>query len=145
MPKPFYVKRLFLDNPLPLSLGSVATFLILRKNSRHRDLTENSTFDSEAFRHAGFLRNRNFYARIKSLQHFRRLGLLQQSGQLERLMRSGLRHCQAFAVLDAHAAGELEPVSVRRWGADLVFGRLWQESGIAEGLRSLLGRPAVRV
>ena len=53
-------------------------------------------------------------------------------------MRSGLRHCQAFAVLDARAAGELEPVSVRRWGADLVFGRLWQESGIAEGLRSLL-------
>jgi hypothetical protein len=34
--------------------------------------------------------------------------------------------------------GELEPVSVRRWGPDLVFGRLWQESGIAEGLRSLL-------
>jgi hypothetical protein len=67
-----------------------------------------------------------------------RLDLLQASGQLERLMRSGLRHCQAFAVLDAHAAGELEPVSVRRWGADLVFGRLWQESGMAEGLRSLL-------
>jgi hypothetical protein len=67
-----------------------------------------------------------------------RLDLLQQSGQLERLMRSGLRHCQAFAVLDAHAAGELEPVSVRRWGPDLVFGRLWQESGILEGLRALL-------
>jgi hypothetical protein len=67
-----------------------------------------------------------------------RLDLLQQSGQLERLMRSGLRHCQAFAVLDAHAAGELEPVSVRRWGPDLVFGRLWQESGIREGLRALL-------
>ena len=67
-----------------------------------------------------------------------RLDLLQASGQLERLMRSGLRHCQAFAVLDAHAAGELEPVSVRRWGPDLVFGRLWQESGILEGLRALL-------
>src|SRR5258705_11488419 len=35
-----------------------------------------------------------------------RLDLLEASGQLERLMRSGLRHCQSFAVLDAHAAGE---------------------------------------
>jgi hypothetical protein len=65
-----------------------------------------------------------------------RLDLLQASGQLERLLRSGLRHCQAFAVLDAHAAGELEPVSVLRLGADLVFGRLWQESGLPEALRA---------
>jgi hypothetical protein len=67
-----------------------------------------------------------------------RLDLLQQSGQLERLMRSGVRHCQSFAVLDAHAAGQMEPVSVRRIGPDLVFGRLWQESGMPEVLRSLL-------
>jgi hypothetical protein len=67
-----------------------------------------------------------------------RLDLLQASGQLERLMRSGLRHCQAFAVLDAHAAGELEPVSVLRLGADLVFGRLWHESGLPEAVRALL-------
>jgi hypothetical protein len=32
----------------------------------------------------------------------------------------------------------LEPVSVLRLGADLVFGRLWQESGIAVVLHSLL-------
>jgi hypothetical protein len=70
---------------------------------------------------------------------------LQQSGQLERLMRSGVRHCQSFAVLDAQAAGQMEPVSVRRIGPDLVFGRLWQESGIPEVLRSLLGRPPLRL
>jgi hypothetical protein len=34
-----------------------------------------------------------------------RLELLEASGQLERLMRSGLRHCESFAVLDAHALG----------------------------------------
>jgi Transposase DDE domain len=67
-----------------------------------------------------------------------RLDLLQASGQLERLMRSGLRHCEAFAVLDAQAAGQMEPVSVRRLGPDLVFGRLWQESGLPEVLRALL-------
>jgi hypothetical protein len=40
-----------------------------------------------------------------------RLDLLQASGQLERLMRSGLRHCQSFTVIDAHAAGEIQPVT----------------------------------
>jgi Transposase DDE domain len=67
-----------------------------------------------------------------------RLDLLQASGQLDRLMRSGVRHCQSFAVLDAHAAGETQPVAVRGIGPDLVFGRLWQESGIPEALGALL-------
>src|SRR5437868_5285644 len=67
-----------------------------------------------------------------------RLDLLEASGQLERLMRSGLRHCQSFAVIDAHAAGEIQPVAIRRIGPDLVFGRLWKESGIPEVLRSVL-------
>ena len=31
-----------------------------------------------------------------------------------------------------------KPVAVRRLGPDLVFGRLWQESGIPEALRPLL-------
>ena len=67
-----------------------------------------------------------------------RLDLLEVSGQLERLMRSGLRHCESFAVLDAHAAGEIDPVAIRRIGPDLVFARLWKESGISDVLRSLL-------
>ena len=67
-----------------------------------------------------------------------RLDLLQQSGQLDRLMRSGLRHCEGLAVLDAHAAGETQPVAVRKIGPDLVFGRLWQDSGIPEALCALL-------
>jgi hypothetical protein len=67
-----------------------------------------------------------------------RLDVLQQSGQLDRLMRSGVRHCEGLAVLDAHGAGETQPVAVRRIGPDLVFGRLWQESGLPEALRALL-------
>jgi hypothetical protein len=34
---------------------------------------------------------------------------LEANGQLKRLMPSGLRHCESFAVIDAHAAGEIEP------------------------------------
>ena len=63
---------------------------------------------------------------------------LKASGRLDALMRSGLRHCENFAVIDAHKAGETEPVAVRRIGPDLVFARLWKESGIQEALQSTL-------
>ena len=58
-----------------------------------------------------------------------RLDLLEVSGQLERIMRSGLRHSESFAVIDAHAAGEIDPVAIRRIGPDLVFARLWKKVG----------------
>src|SRR5512136_2937851 len=55
-----------------------------------------------------------------------RLDLLQATGQLDTLLRSGLRFCEKVAVIDAHAAGQTEAVSVQRVGPDLVFGRLWE-------------------
>jgi hypothetical protein len=67
-----------------------------------------------------------------------RLDLLEQSGQLDRLMRSGLRYCESLAVIDAHAAGQVEPIAIHRIGPDLVFARLWKESGIPEVLRLVL-------
>jgi len=67
-----------------------------------------------------------------------RLDALQQGGHLDALLSSGARFCQNIAVLDAHAAGKTEPVAVRRIGPDLVFGRLWEETGIAAVLKSLL-------
>jgi hypothetical protein len=67
-----------------------------------------------------------------------RLDVLQASGQLDRLLRSGLRYCEQIRVLDAHAAGETKPVTLRKIGPELVFGRLWQECGIGEILRSAL-------
>ena len=67
-----------------------------------------------------------------------RLDELKASGRLDALMRSGLRHCENLAVIDAHAAGRTEPVTVLRIGPELVFGRLWRESGIQEVVQSLL-------
>src|SRR6202790_5477574 len=67
-----------------------------------------------------------------------RLDLLEASGQLERLIRSGLRHCESFAVIDVDGGGEVEPGAIRRIGPDLVFARLWKESVIPDVLRSLL-------
>src|SRR5881628_3151046 len=67
-----------------------------------------------------------------------RLDALQASGQLESLLRSGLRFCEKLAVIDAHAAGQTQPVAVRRVGPHLVFGRLWQELEIGSILQRLL-------
>ena len=68
-----------------------------------------------------------------------RLDVLQQSGQLDSLLRSGLRFCKKIKVLDAHAAGETQPVSIRKIGPDLVFGRLWKSMGFEEIVRDLAG------
>jgi hypothetical protein len=67
-----------------------------------------------------------------------RLDELKASGRLEALIRSGMRHCERFALIDAHAAGETQAVTVQRIGPDLVFGRLWKECGIQEVIQSLL-------
>lgn len=67
-----------------------------------------------------------------------RLDVLQASGQLEGLLRSGLRFCEQMAVIDAHAAGQTEPVAVQRVGPDLVFGRLWENLQLPAILRRTL-------
>lgn len=67
-----------------------------------------------------------------------RLDLLQASGAFDSLMRSGARFCEKIAVIDAHAAGETEAVGVWRLGPDLVFSRLWQQTGIASALQGQL-------
>jgi len=69
-----------------------------------------------------------------------RLDVLEQSGQLDSLLRSGLRFCKKIKVLDAHAAGETGPVSIRKIGPDLVFGRLWKSMGFGEILLGLAGK-----
>jgi len=66
-----------------------------------------------------------------------RLDVLQESGQLDSLLRSGLRFAQKVKVIDAHAKGEVKPVSIRKAGANLVFGRLWKSMGFSEIVRQL--------
>jgi hypothetical protein len=69
-----------------------------------------------------------------------RLDVLQASGQLERLLRSGLRFSKRLRVLDAHAAGETKPVAITKIGPDLVFGRLWVELGLQEIIGEMLSQ-----
>ena len=85
----------------------------------------------ESFREQGQVRQR-------VLGTVGRLDVLQASGQLDALMRSGLRFCEKLAVIDAHAAGQTEPVQVQRVGPDLVFGRLWEELHLGKIIKRAL-------
>jgi hypothetical protein len=86
-----------------------------------------------------FRQGRQVHQRV--LTTLGRLDTLQNAGQLDALMRSGLRFCQKLAVLDAHAAGQTEAAQFQRVGPDLVFGRLWEELQLGRILhRSLQGR-----
>lgn len=78
------------------------------------------------------------HVRQRVLSTLGRLDLLQSSGQFDALLRSGARFSKNLAVIDAHAAGQTEPVAVHRIGPDLVFGRLWKELGIEAALRQQL-------
>ena len=64
-----------------------------------------------------------------------RVDILQASGQFDSLIRSGARFCEKVTVLDAHAAGETRPVRIASIGPDLVFARLWEQTGIGPAVR----------
>ena len=64
---------------------------------------------------------------------------LRESGQLERLLRSGARFAAKAIVVDAVAAGEVTASAARRIGPALVFERLWEEAGCRKVVEDLAG------
>ena len=64
---------------------------------------------------------------------------LRESGQLERLLRSGARFAEKAIVVDSLAAGSVAAGSARRIGPALVFERLWEETGCRDVVESLAG------
>lgn len=93
-----------------------------------------------AYSYLQIVRSQREGARVQQhvLATLGRLDVLQATGQLDRLLRSGLRHCEKIRVLDAHAAGQTEAVSIRSIGPHLVFSRLWEELGLPSILKKLL-------
>lgn len=69
-----------------------------------------------------------------------RLDRLQESGDLEQVIRQLVDHCPGVRLLQAEAAGSLQATSDKVWGPALIFERLWDELG----LRTLLKRLAAR-
>jgi hypothetical protein len=70
-----------------------------------------------------------------------RLDELEESGQLDSLLRSGAKFAESALVLSAHQRGELLRVATTRIGPGLIFERLWKESGCKAAMeRALRGR-----
>ena len=76
--------------------------------------------------------------RQRTLLTLGRLDVIQASGQMDGLMRSGLRFCRKLAAIDAGEKGQSEMVETIRIGPDLVFGRLWECLGMKAELQGLL-------
>ena len=64
---------------------------------------------------------------------------LQESGQLERLLRSGARFAGKAMVLSAIADDSAMKIASRRLGPALVFERLWEETGCRAVIEQLCG------
>src|SRR6201984_2627499 len=65
---------------------------------------------------------------------------LQESGQLERLVRSGARFAAKAMVLSAVSNDAAIEIAVRRIGPALVFERLWEETGCRAVISELAGK-----
>jgi hypothetical protein len=76
--------------------------------------------------------------RQRTLMTVGRLDVLQASGQMEALIRSGMRFCEKLAVIDAAENMRGDGAATVRIGPDLVFGRLWERMGIGAELQALL-------
>ena len=63
---------------------------------------------------------------------------VEDSDLLDGLIASAARHSRRSVVLSSFYRGELPELRRRSIGPDLVFGRLWQETGCRDVLRSLL-------
>ena len=68
-----------------------------------------------------------------------RLDDLQQSGQLERLLRSGARFADKAILVEAVASGDVAASAARRIGPALAFERLWEETGCRAVVENLAG------
>ena len=67
-----------------------------------------------------------------------RLDQLQANGQIDGLLASGARFAEKILVLTEHRQDHLPVIRTRRWGAPLVFEKLWQETGCQAAIAEIL-------
>ena len=68
-----------------------------------------------------------------------RLDELTRTGALDSLLRSGIRYSEKLALLDSYERGTTPPARDRKVGIPMVFGRLWEATGMRGVLSGLLG------
>jgi hypothetical protein len=67
-----------------------------------------------------------------------RLEELQGTGKIDALLTSGSRFADKLLVLSAHESRQLPVIQTRRWGAVLVFEKLWRDTGCQAVITELL-------
>jgi hypothetical protein len=94
---------------------------------------------SGARRYLQIVENKRIDGKVRQIVRLTvgRMDELEASGQLARLLGSGARHCEQLMLLSAFEA-QATSLTTKRIGAPLLFGRLWQESGIGPVLDALL-------
>ena len=80
----------------------------------------------------------NARSRQRVITTIGRMDRLEESGELEAILRSGARFSQKMIVISAHEKGESTTISTHRIGPVLVFGRLWEQSGCQREVKALL-------
>jgi hypothetical protein len=65
---------------------------------------------------------------------------LQESGELERVVRQLVEQCPSVRIMQAEAQGGLEVLDDKAWGAVLVFDRVWEDLGLKALLPRLVNR-----
>jgi len=68
-----------------------------------------------------------------------RLDELKRTGALDNLLRSGIKYSEKLALLDGYERGTTPPARDTKIGTPLVFGRLWEATGMRSVLSGLLG------
>jgi transposase len=86
------------------------------------------------------VKNERVNGKVKQtvLHHLGRLDILQQTGELDRLLISAQRFSENLTVLSAHDRGESIITRTRRIGPALIFERLWRELKADKILSGLL-------
>jgi transposase len=68
-----------------------------------------------------------------------RMDKLEESGELEAILRSGARFSNKMIVLSAYDKGDSTTASTCRIGPKLIFERLWEQAGCKDQIKELLG------
>jgi len=80
------------------------------------------------------------HVRQKVIGTLGRLDRLEETGELDSLVRSGVRFSEKLAILDSYEKGVVTSTEEATVGIPMVFGRLWKETGIQSVIEELLGK-----
>jgi len=79
------------------------------------------------------------HVRQKVIGTLGRLDRLEETGELDSLLRSGIRFSEKLAIIDSYEKGIVPLTEDAKVGIPMIFGRLWKETGIQSVIEELLG------